>query len=433
MSKYNKQGCLFRLLLTDQQLPNQQELQGFEQEQCYINGYLTNEQAICAQLKIESGNQQALLNAALKRWGDKVNKHLCGDYVLVWLNGEQLLVTSSARASFTLYYQQHNGLSLATDLSHLSHQVEGTLNQAQLLQALTLGPLAGKKTCFNHISQLQSGETLIWQLQQSIKLSHQARLSHAEQLILAQDNNQPTAEPIAIRVTDDIDLTELFNQMPSLAHRLGEPVMDVTLAHFDSIVQASEANILLLDDSWLTARNMIDERSFYQGYSWCKGILKPPLLKQRDQLKKFQQQLTTAFEAAQNEQRESLSFSQWLDLHYVIPAWCQILQRICQHHGKTLINPYIRSKQLMNMVMQADNQPTAYFSLQQISLANIYDAMQRLFHVGEPDTLKLFNLNPAITARLVKRQTDLPRRVEQLSVILLTFDYLARFHPGRLN
>ena len=85
------------------------------------------------------------------------------------------------------------------------------------------------------------------------------------------------------------------------------------------------------------------------------------------------------------------------------------------------------------MVMQADNQPTAYFSLQQISLANIYDAMQRLFHVGEPDTLKLFNLNPAITARLVKRQTDLPRRVEQLSVILLTFDYLARFHPGRLN
>ncbi|KGJ93903.1 hypothetical protein [Colwellia psychrerythraea] len=439
--KYAKQACVLRMYVTAPQLPNHLELQGFEQEQCYIKGYLTNEELICEQLNIETGNQQSLLNAALKRWGVEVNKHLCGDYVLVWLNDEQLLVTSSARSSFTLYYQEHNGLVVATELSHLSQKRETRLNKAQLLQLLTLGPIAGKHTCFEHINQLQSGETLLWQLQQTLKLgskeafkqSYQAKLSHAEQLILVQDNNFPIAEPITPRVIDDIDLTELFNQLPLLAHRLGEPVIDIALAHFDSLVQASKTETLLLDESWLSARNIISEQCFHLRFSRCKSILKRPLLKQREQLTKLQQQLTTDFSAEHNEQCSVLSFSQWLDLHYVIPAWCQILQRICQHHGKTLINPYARPEQIMKLVRQTDNQPKAYFSLQQISLANVYDAMQRLFHLGEAKTLKLFNLNPAITARLIRQQTDPPQKVEQLSVILLTFDYLTRFHPAHLN
>lgn len=449
MSEHNNEGCFFRLKLRDLQFPNKQELQGFEQDQCYIKGYLTNEQDVCKQLKIENCNQQALLNAALKYWGFEVNKYLYGDYVLVWLNREQLLVTSSARASFTLYYQENNGLALATDLNRLSHQGEATLNQTQLLQTLVLGLLAGKNTCFEHISQLQCGETLIWQLQQSIELSHQYRLTHAEQLKLAQRNKLPTAELIGPRVFEDVDLTGLFNQLPSLAHRLGEPITDVALAHFDSLVQASKSDTLLLDCSWLTARNVIGEQLFHNNHRWCKDILRRPLLQQRKQLNKRQKQLFTAFEEEQNEQQESLSFSQWLDLHYVIPAWCKILQRICQHYGKTLINPYIGSEQIMTgsltegvtevvsekitEMKQADNQSLAYFPLQQISLANVYDAMQRLFHVGEPGTLKLFNLNPAVTGRLVRRQTDDLRRVEQLSVFLLTFDYLARFHPGHFN
>ena len=439
----DKQDFFFRQQFIFQQELSQQELQGFEQGKCYLKGYLTNEEDVCEQLNIESGDQQALLDAALKHWGHQVNQHLYGDYLLVRLNGEQLLVTSSARASFTLYYYQEHeehqtlkGLALSTNLNRLTFQGEATVNQAHLLQTLALGPLAGKNTCFEKINQLQCGETLIWQLQPGIKLSHQARLSDTEQLILAQRNKVPPAEPIAPRVIDDVDLTGLFNQLPSLAHRLGEPVMDVALAHFDSLVQASSADTLLLDVSWLTARNIIGEQGFYNSHTWCKGILKRPMLDQRSQLQQRQNQLLSAFEAAQSEQlepNESLSFGQWLDLHYVIPAWCQILQRICQNHGKTLINPYIQAKQLIAVVEQTDHQPQAYFSLQQLSLANIYDAMQRLFYIGEPGTLKLFNLNPLNTARLIRCQTDQPRRVEQLSVILLTLDYLARFHPGRLN
>ena len=458
MIEHNKQGCFFRQLSPNKLSPSKQELQGLVQGKCYIKGYLTNEQAVCEQLKIKNGDQQALLNAALEHWGFEVNKHLIGDYVLIWLNGEQLLVTSSARSSFTLFYQQisdkqesdkqesdkqksnqekndqqNNGLTLSTDLNSLSHEFEATINKAQLLQTLALGPLAGKNTCFDHINQLQCGETLIWQLQQNIELSHQARLSHAKQLILAQQNELPTAETIVPRVLEEIDLTKLFNQLPSLAHHLGEPIIDVALAHFDSLVQASETDTLLLDGSWIAARNVIGEQPFKNNHRWCKSILKRPLLQQRSQLNKRHNQLVIEFEAEQNEHHKPLSFSQWLDLHYVIPAWCQILQRICQHHGKTLINPYIGGEKIITMVTQPNNKPAAYFTLQQISLANIYDAMQRLFHVGEPDTLKLFNLNPASTARLVSRQTDNPHRIEQLSVLLLTFDYLARFHPGHFH
>ena len=464
MSKYGdnntKKSCFFRFGGVDQQWPNQGELLGVEQEQCYINGYLTNEEHICEQLNIKVGNQQALLNAAFTRWGFEVNQHLNGDYVLVWLNDDELLITSSARSSFSLYYQENNGLVVATELSHLSHlgrlslKDEVILNKDQLLQALTLGPLVSKHSTFEHISQLLSGETLIWKLQrstktnitqtikhdcrQSAKQCHQSILSHAQQLALtefnkAEYNRLPTAEPIASKVHDDVDLTQLFNQLPLLAHRLNEPVIDVALAHFDTIVQASKTETLLLDESWLSARNTLSEQCFHQRFSECKSIFKHPLLKQRDQLNKLQQQLITAFESVQDSQASSLSFSQWLDLHYVIPAWCQILQRICQHHGKTLINPYRETTQIMKLVMGSDKQPKAYFSLQQISLANVYDAMQRLFHVGEPNTLKLFNLNPAITGRLITGHPGPTQQVEQLSVFLLTFDYLARFNPAQLN
>ena len=160
MIEHNKQGCFFRQLSPNKLSPSKQELQGLVQGKCYIKGYLTNEQAVCEQLKIKNGDQQALLNAALEHWGFEVNKHLIGDYVLIWLNGEQLLVSCSARSSFTLFYQQesyqqesnqekndqqNNGLTLSTDLNSLSHEFEATINKAQLLQTLALGPLAGKK------------------------------------------------------------------------------------------------------------------------------------------------------------------------------------------------------------------------------------------------------------------------------------------------
>ncbi|WDE02319.1 hypothetical protein [Thalassomonas actiniarum] len=418
-----------------QRLPGQQTIRGLEPGQCYLMGYLSNEQALYRQLNIEHGDQQALLNAAVNKWRHELNRHFIGDYLLISFTGEQLFLTSSARASYTLFYRQSQneqgqyGLALASNLKQLTQVFDAKINPAQLMQTLALGPLADEHTCFEQISQLQSGETLIWQLATDTSLSHRASLPDAEQLTLAQNSAQPQAERLAPRSTSDIELTKLFNRLPSLAHRLGQPVVDASLAHFDALVQTTDSDTLLLDISWLSARHITCEQSIHSSHNWCKSILKRPLLAQRSQLQHRQQQLVSTYKAAKNELDEKLSFGQWLDLHYVIPAWCQLLQRICRLHGKTLVNPFMHAEQLLPLVKQAHQAPAAYFSLQQVSLANAYDAMQRLFYSGEPETLKLFDLNPLATSRLIRREQD-RHRVEQLSVLLLTLDYLTRFHPG---
>ncbi|WDE09098.1 hypothetical protein SG34_030480 [Thalassomonas viridans] len=422
MSLMKNQGCFFH-----QGSGAEQELQGLTANQCFLLGYLSNERQLYQQLNIENGDQQALLNAAVSHWGREANRHLFGDYLLIWLTDEQLMVTSSARASFTLFYtRDKDQLALATDLKLLTEMVQAGLNQSYLLQLLALGQLAAKDTSFEQISRLQAGETLIWQLEKEIALTHESRLSDTEQLELVQLFALPPGEALAPRTVDDVNETGLFNQLPSLAYRLGEPVVDAALAHFDSLVHASSSDTLVLDISWLNARNTVAEQA--NNKIWCKSILKRPLLAQRKVLQQCQQQLASAFKAAQDEHSEFLTFSQWLDLHYVIPAWCQLLQRICRLHGKTLINPYMQPGHLMPVVKQAVKPSSAYFSLQQISLANVYDAMQRLFYTGEAGTRELFDLNPMDTAGLLRKTER--RRVEQLAVLVLTLDYLVRFEPG---
>mgnify|MGYP000598240643 CR=1 FL=1 len=427
MSPMHNTACFFR-----QQPNSQQELQGLKNGQCYIQGYLSNAQQLSTELKIDSGDEQALLNAAVRQWGSELNRRLCGDYLLIYLSDEQLLLTSSARSSFTAFYsiegqpnEKQPGLTLATELKQLTDLTQTSLKSSHLLELLAFGPLAGSNTCFEQISQLQAGETLIWQLQQEISLSHQSRLTDAEQLEIARRNKIPAGEVLAPREMDDLDLTKLFNQLPSLAHRLGEPVANAALAHFDSQVKAAGSDTLILDISWLNARNTPAEEG--KKNLWCKSILKPALLAQRQKLQQRRQELVSVFKSAQDPHSEFLTFGQWLDLHYLIPAWCQLLQRICQLHGKTLINPFMQPEQLLPLVKKAQPSLPAYFSLQQISLANIYDAMQRLFYTGESGTRDLFDLNPLSTARLLRKTER--RRMESLAVQVLTLDYLLRFHP----
>ncbi|NQZ08020.1 MAG: hypothetical protein HRT35_12740 [Algicola sp.] len=403
---------------------------------CHLLGYVSNELSVCEQLKINFDNvkndPQAVLQAAVKRWGHHVNQFLVGDYVLVWQAEEHLLITSSARASFTVYYQKDDAFALSSDLNTLGK----TLSESQLLQNLTLGPLTTQRTCFNNVCQLQPGETLVWktddaaQLTHQVQLAHQAQLPKTQQVELAQLVQTPEATTLE---RQDVDLGELVNHLPQLAYRLGEPVTDAILAHFDQEIGACVENTVVLDAKWLAARKKHGAQPFKQNYNWCKGLLNNQLSRHKKQLKKYHDALRSEHAAAQVEQ--SQTFEQWIDFNYVLPAWCQLLQRIARLHGKTLVNPFIVPEQAMALVKQGeqqDDQPQGYFSLQQDSINNVFDAMQRLFHIGEPDTLTLFNLNPHATAKLVSQHASQknanPRRIEQLCIVLLTFDYLARFN-----
>lgn len=408
--------------------------------QCHLLGYISNELAVRERLSINDCDSQALLQTAVKRWGHQVNQFLIGDYVLVCQSDEQLLVASSARASFTVYYQNENTFALSSDLATLGKSI----SESQLLQNLTLGPLSTSSTCFDNVCQLQPGETLVWktidsaqlthqvQLTHQAQLNHQAKLSKTQQWELAQLVQTPEATTLEHQ---DIDLGELFNHLPQLAYRLGEPVTDAILAHFDKVIGDCDETTVLLDAKWLAARNKIGAQPFKQNYNWCKGLLNRQLSRHQKPLKAYHDQLCIEYADAKVEQNQT--FEQWLDFNYVLPAWCQLLQRIAGLHGKTLINPFIKPEQAMALVKQGSvAQPQGYFSLQQDSINNVFDAMQRLFHLGEPDTLALFNLNPKTTAKLVStvrhnstfqnRSTN-PRQIEQLCIVLLTFDYLARF------
>jgi hypothetical protein len=409
-------------------------IDGIELNQCVLKGYISNEDELRQKLALDTDNIQQLLNGAANRWGKNINQHLLGDYILVWLTPEQLLVTSSARSSYTVFYQQNDMLKLTDNLTQLSISSKTQINESQWLQDLALGPIASSNTCFDSISKVQSGETLTWQLSDCAKLSHQQTLSHTKQLELAHQTHLPTAQPLPLQAKGSINATALFSSLPSLAHRLGEPVIDAALAHFDQMVVLSDSDVILLDKQWLDGRNIIGSTPFYTSHRWCKGILKKPMSRQEKQLNKQQNLLVTAYEAAQESHNMNLTFSQWFDLHYVLPAWCQLLQRICDLHNKTLINPYLRAEQAMPLILNAKPiAPQHYFSLAQVSLANAYDAMQRLFYSSGNNITRLFNLNPSVSASLIKQRVLRPRRVEQLCVQLLTFDYLDRFHHKQLK
>ncbi len=399
-----------------------------QSESCHLLGYLTNEAALREQLNVSGDSLNVLLDAAFKLWDKQVNQHLLGDYVIVYKTNQKLLITSSARASYTLYYQMDRGLVLSSDLTRMSKVV----SEPQFMRNMVLGPLADNQTPFEGVSRLQGGETRLWQISGNVELTHQALLSNEQQSALAQQVRLPEAMPLIAPALADTKLTDLFNRLPQLAHQLGQPISDAGLAHFDQLLSATDAQMILLDSQWLNARNRIGEQRFEQSHHWCKSVFKRRLSKSTAQLKATQKTLATAYKASSANQ--SQSFNQWLDFNYVLPAWCQLLQDIARLHGKVLVNPFLQPAKALNLVMQVKAQPPqGYFSLEQASINNVLDAMQRLFYMGEKNTNTLFKLDPVTTRSVLKQHQNKPRQVEQLCIKLLTFDYLSRFGPLTLS
>lgn len=400
-------------------------------QQCYIAGYINDTAELRKTLQLtQSHTRQDVLNAAVKRWGIKVNQYLVGDYVLVWFEDNKLLVTSAARASLSLFWQQQEGFSLATHLTQFDKPRQ--LNQAKLLQQLVLGPLCDSQSCFDGIHQLQPGETLLWLLFDNAKkkalLLKQEQLPLPQQLELTQQVVLPKSTTVV--ANSDINRHQLFNALPPLAHQLGEPVADAVLAEFAAAIAECKEEQIMLDSSWLEGRSTLGEAAFADSHRWCKKIVKRQLLKNTSKVQERQNTLKAAFVLEQNP----LDFSQWLDLHYVLPAWCQLLQRIAQQYGKTLINPFIRPERAKALPRTKQNRAaTGYFDLLQVSICNVYDAMQRLMRNGDALTHQLFYLVPPATAKFIQQSRYRPRYIEQVCIQLLTLDYLVKFRCTTMN
>ena len=448
--------------------------QGLNQYHCCFIGYLSNAQAIREQLSSDNKtadhhqNIEQLIDAAIQRWGHSVNQHLQGDYVLAWSDELQqhLHITASARSSFSLFYtvqhQANDNISIASDIKKL-HKSSNALNPSHWLQQLSLGPLIGEQTFLHHIRRLQPGETIAWDMN-DYQCTHQVKLQGEQQLTLANNalsERYAHAQPLIFDATandlnDQPNALQLFNRLPQIAHHLAEPINDALLAHFDLQISQCEDTIITLDESWFTGRLDINQRPFNKQtfdskITWQKSIIRDSLLKKRHQISRHQDDLYAEF---QNDSHhlsaiEPLSFSQWLDLHFVIPAWGQLYQRIANGYGKTLINPFMQSNHALAMINKASvqqqrtQQSQGFFSIEDNSMCNIYDAMQRLFRSGEKATKQWFQLAPTATARFIKQNSKhsspqisrlgLHRPVEQTCIAMLTFDYLTKFHHHHVD
>ena len=432
--------------------------QGLNQHNCCFIGYISNAKALQQQLNLSLGgalNEQGmeqLVFAAISRWGYKVNQYLFGDYAIAWFDEDEqhLGITASARSSFSLFYtlqrQANDPIEVAFDLKKL-HREDNALNPIHWLQQVSLGPLIGRHTYLNNIRRLQPGETIIWDMTE-YKCSHQVKLESEQQLKFA-DNALSScfkdAAVISLKQQQEQQQEKqactltLFNQLPQIAHHIGEPINDALLAHFDLQISQCEHTWVKLDDSWFSGRLNVNfapvtGQKFDSKIVWQKGILRDSLLKFRRKISYRQDYLFTSFEAASAEKNhDQLTFATWLDLHFVIPAWCQLYQRIANKYGKVVINPYIKAENALTMIKNQQTTEKGFFNLEDESMCNIYDAMQRLFRNGEQVTKKWFDLKPTVTASFIKQGEQYPRLVEQTSIAMLTFDYLAKFHNNHID
>lgn len=414
--------------------------QGTDGQPFFFSGVVNNLQELFEDSK--NTTQSELLFRAISCWDVNVNQHLQGDYILAWTQDENIIITSSARSSHSLYWTESNGLSIATDLVSLIKLTEHNINESMFLSRLVFGLILNSNTSFEHIQQLLPGETIKWQLKPNLQLLQRELMSASEQRRMTQELSYPegiflksggyseidTSKTKSSKTgSKKIESSKIFQQIPQLATRLGVPIVDASLVEFSERLIESDTKYILLDDCWLMARYQVDVNELAKSYRWCP-ILKQRLAKHRYLLGTNLKELKLEFKNENDELKHELSFSQWFDLSYVLPAWYRLLQNIAILYGKTLICPqvnYVVAKQLVTQSRIDDL--SGYFKLTDISICNVFDAMQRLLYDGESITKTLFNVAPPVTAKLVRKIKSAPRRTEQICIQLLTFNYLSRF------
>lgn len=135
------------------------------------------------------------------------------------------------------------------------------------------------------------------------------------------------------------------------------------------------------------------------------------------------------------------SFDTWLDLSVRLPIVWRQERLMAQSLGKkihfacldanVIRHSLVSSKQVnaaSGLAFEAfqSSKEASYFSLEDDSLLNLFDAMQRLMmHGYKPVTNRLFKIVPPLTAKLINQQKQ-RQKVETFCMQSLTLDHLSR-------
>ena len=409
---------------------------GLHTHNLFFKGAIFEQDKALRLLELTPSCFEELLWAAIERWGKKLNQYLIGDYVLVWQAEETVSMSSSARTSHSMYWRQDEGLVISSKLSQLIND-KLKLNETQLHRQLSIGPMLSEETIFDNVLQLIPGETLVWCLKTNGKNIYRKIIDLSEQNKITESIDVSKETPSELNEKFKICNNQIFSSMPQLAYQLSEPLIDASLIEFSSYLKGLSAEKksqgVVLSERWLKGRYQINDKLF-NALNPSKKLFSKRLKCQCRQLKKLFGKLRKCFNNEEVNNKGELDFYQWFELNYTIPAWCQCLQRVASLHGVILINEF-QNYQKAKSFLIAENkvEQKSTFNLDDPSVYNVFDAMQRLFYNGENATSALFRLAPINTSRLLKQSDCMPRIIEQNCIQLLTLDYLTKFLPCEIE
>lgn len=396
-----------------------------------LKGELTNRTSLIKQLHLtDDATNNTLITAAYQQWGNDMNRHISGDYLIVLpLPKHQLLMCLSGFSSYQLFYQSDTqSLKISDNLADFSHNAQLT---ASGIHHLLHGGIPNyHHSLFDHVEQLACGQSIHWQLGETIEL-----LSH-QSLSLQQKLNSAHAECINSGTgnikTAELDTTEAFNQLPTLAQILTQPVSASWQLEFYLQVQQSDQVQLCCD------QQPIVQFPFTATVKNLSGqLLKKPLKHAAQRLKQLEKQHISQFkeELANWNISSELDLHTWLYLSFEInEQWAQ-KRLIAQAKNKKIRFNYCDNATLKQWLLsltdskknKASAISTMPFSFNDDSIVNIFDAMQRLMYHGyRPVTNTLFNIVPPLSAKLLKQHAKYPIQVESFCCLSLTLDHLAR-------
>ncbi len=395
-----------------------------------LNGKITNRKHVIVQLRLPCNTSDfELIKAAYLKWSISLNLHVAGDYAIVLPLEEtsRVFLCLSAFSSHQLFYKNNKKtMSISDALADFSHQAN--VDILAINQLLHWRYICSPNTLFKHVLSLSNGQSFICQLDANPAVILQKQLSLSEKLSAAQSENNNTE--VGNISHNELSFFNIFNQLPQLSQLLTHPVSALWQIEFLLSIQISHDHKLISDDEPQLA--LIEKKS---KNTFNTNIFRRRLTKQDSALSTFEKRLFTQYKLELSSWTLSSepSFSVWLYLSFELPnRWAQ--QRlIAQANNKEIQFNYCDNTQLkrllvsQNKLIETTPSHSQFFSFNDESIINIFDAMQRLMHHGfKPVTHKLFHIVPPISARLLKKHNKNPRQVEEFCCLSLTLDHLAR-------
>ncbi|PAJ74538.1 hypothetical protein CJF42_09965 [Pseudoalteromonas sp. NBT06-2] len=395
-----------------------------------FNGQITNRNNVTSQLKLpENVSDFELIQSAYLKWQLALNLYLAGDYVIVLPleKNQQVFLCLSAFSSHQLFYKNDaTTLSISKTLSDFSHQAK--VDPFAVSQLLHWRNICSPNTLFKDVFALNNGQSAIWQHESNPELISQKQLTLSQKLNAAQ--SETPEHKVGNITNNELSFFNIFNQLPQLSQLMTQPVSALWQIEFLLLVQISHDHQLICDHK--PQLELVQNKS---KNSFNHNIFRRRLNTQNSPLTKLKKYLFKQYklEIASGAFESTPNFEVWMYLTFELPnKWAQ--QRlIAQTYNKDIQFNYCDSNKLKQLLIEQSNptkttQPhSQFFSFNDESIVNIFDAMQRLMHHGfDPVTNKLFHIVPPISAKLLKKHNKNPTQVEEFCCLSLTLDHLAR-------